>query len=109
MRPDERNISSFFKHLLEGKIFPGIKLNEMSFEELLKKEKCEEMFILDKEGIDITKYTHGHLIQGSVFVLGDDVGLSNDYGLKKISIGPNSYLASHCISFLNMYLDGLYD
>ena len=86
MRPDERNITSFFKHILNGKRYPGIELTEMNFEDLLKLEKTEEMFILEKEGIDITKYTHGNLTQGAVFVLGDDVGLSNDYGLKKLRI-----------------------
>ena len=112
MRPDERNIASFFKHMLNGKKYPGIFLEEMSFYDLLKKFKSELIFILDKQGKDLSNYSRGHL-ESDVFVLGDDLGLKefpeNEFAFKKLKIGPESYLTSHCISFLNIYLDGLND
>lgn len=109
MRPDERNIASFFKHIQEGKLFPGIKLENKKFEELINELKNEHTFVLDADGIDLSTYAHGQIIENSTFILGDDVGLSKDFGFKAIKIGSKSYLASHCISFLNIYLDDYYD
>ena len=107
MNPDERNIASFIKHVLEGRKFQGIRLVEKTFEQKIKEEQNEgkELVFLDATGEDIQKQEIGKEV---AFVLGDDKGYG-DYEIpnkaKKISIGSKSYLASHCISYLNIYLD----
>ncbi len=107
MNPDERNLSSFIKYSLEGRKFPGITLIEKSFEQKLKEELDEGkgLIFLDSTGEDIQKQ---EIRKEAVFVLGDDKG----YGAyeipkeaKKVKIGSKSYLTSHCISYLNIYLD----
>ena len=105
MNPDERNIASFIKHTLIGKKFPGIKLLQQSFKDTLSQFKDDEKILLDAKG---EKITQANLPQNPVFIIGDDKGFSEHHfpeNLNKISIGSKSYLASHCIAFLNIYMD----
>jgi tRNA (pseudouridine54-N1)-methyltransferase len=73
-----------------------------SFEETLEKYKDKRIFVLDSKGKDVKNY---RIAEDAVFVLGDDVGLPPGVRGEKISIGPKSYIASHCISFINLHLD----
>ncbi|MEM0372479.1 MAG: hypothetical protein QXO69_01420 [archaeon] len=112
MNPDERNIASFFKHIQGGKSFPGISLNRAGLWDVVAEAKARNCFVLDKNGIDISEFTKNHSIQDSVFLLGDDIGLSkkevvkaSELGFVPLSIGPKSYFTSQCICFLNIWLD----
>ncbi len=110
--PDERSIALWINKILGGKRNPGMKLESKSFQELIK-EKVDEgknIFVLHEKGTDVQKIPPEDFVN-SVFVVGDHIGLPEKeeafvlrYG-KKISIGPNSYLASQCITYLNIFLD----
>ena len=106
MNPDERNISSFMNYVLEGRKFPGITLEEKTFEGIIKQfENSRSIYFLDSRG---KKATSEKPKSNPVFILGDNKGYG-DYKIpenaEKISIGSKSYLTSHCISYLNIYLD----
>ncbi len=106
MNIDERNVASFIKHTLAGRKFPGIRLLEQGFQDILSQFKEEDKIFLDASGEKITEMK---LPENPVFIIGDDKGYG-DYSLpesvKKANIGSKSYIASHCIAFLNIYLDG---
>ncbi len=104
MRPDERSIAGFIKHLLEGKKYPGIKLYESSFEELVENQEHKKVFLLDLKGKPIEEEKE---LKDSLFILGDDKGINLNFGAEKLSLGPKSYLTSHCIVVINNYLDKL--
>jgi len=68
-----------------------------------------EVLYLHEEGIDIRKFK---LTNHPLFILGDHEGLDpeSEKFLKElkipwISLGPISYLASHCITIVNEELD----
>jgi len=100
MRPDERSIAGFFKGLLQGKRYNGIRFYEASFNDIIKRYKV--FYVLDRKGRAIKEIR----IDKPVFIIGDDLGLPDIEG-KKISLGPLSYMASHCIVILNNHLDGV--
>jgi len=105
MNPDERNIASFIKYILEGRKFPGITLKEKSFEEIISQFNIQDIYFLDSKG---KKLTEKKLKPNPVFILGDNKGYE-DYKIPeqaiKINIGSKSYLTSHCIAYLNIYMD----
>ena len=98
MRPDERNIGGFIKGIMNGKRYPGICLEEQSFDDVLK--KYPQRYSMDIGGTPLGAAE----IREAVFVLGDDEGLPESGG-EKISVGPRSYLTSHCIVAINNHLD----
>jgi len=89
------------------KAFPGIFIEKKSLRNIIE-EKTDEIYYLDKKGEDITKIQFG---DNPIFVLGDHEGFPKQEkkflkkNAKAISIGPNTYFTSQCISFLNIYLD----
>ncbi len=102
--PDERAIGLWINKILYGKSNPGITLRDMSFGKLIE-EKINEgknVFVLHEGGEDVLNVKD---FGNPVFVVGDNIGLPDDIDGKKISIGPTSYLASQCITFLNVFLD----
>ncbi|NYZ79802.1 hypothetical protein H0N95_00960 [Candidatus Micrarchaeota archaeon] len=104
MNPDERNIASFFKHIQEGKSFPGISLHGVGFDDVMREFEKSKKYVLDIKGKSVDK---AKFAKDAVFILGDDVGLMKDVDADKISLGPKSYLTSHCITVLNVRLDVL--
>ncbi|MBI2675005.1 MAG: hypothetical protein HYX24_00995 [Candidatus Aenigmarchaeota archaeon] len=107
--PDERSIVLWIDKVLKGIRNPGIDAVDISFEDFLKGMKNRHVYLLLEEGKDMEK---AEIKADPVFVIGDHKGLEDDYLeiLKKycpgtISLGRLSYLSSHCISFLNMWLD----
>ncbi|MEA3229298.1 MAG: tRNA (pseudouridine(54)-N(1))-methyltransferase TrmY [archaeon] len=116
VQPDERNITIFLKKAIErfkeGKITettPGIFSSRKTFEQLVEENKDKNLYLLLEDGEDISKVD---ISEDCFFVLGDKEELDDDeirllekHGAKKVSIGKKPYLASHCIGFLNIYLD----
>jgi tRNA (pseudouridine54-N1)-methyltransferase len=102
MNPDERSIAGFFSKVVEGKKYPGITLTDQGLEEVLSGFDKGSVYYLDKNGEGIRDAS---IADDAVFVLGDDVGLVAPQGARTASLGPRSYLASHCITVLNNYLD----
>ena len=109
-RIDERSWERILKNVLNGKEHPGISVDKVPFQKLVK-EKSEagyKILVLADKGSAITdQKLEGDLL----FVLGDHVGLpKNDenfalrYGTK-VSLGKEKYLAASCINIVNYYLD----
>ena len=109
--PGERSIIGWIDKVMKGWNNPGITIVEKSFQQLIK-EKAEEgkqLFLVHEKGSDIAKTA---MPEESVFVLGDHIGLPRAeekfvqrFKAKKLSLGKKSYLASHCIAFINMTMD----
>ncbi len=72
--------------------------------------KTAKLYYLHEEGKPITKVNFkGNL----AFILGDHIGLTKEDEAflesiaEKISIGRKSYLTSHVIAYVNIFLDNL--
>ena len=116
VQPDERNITIFLKKAIErfeeGRVTqttPGIFSSRKTFEELVEENKDCEFYILCEDGDDISSVD---ISENAFFVLGDKEDISEDEvkvlegaGARKISLGKTPYLTSHCVGFLNMYMD----
>ncbi len=110
VNPDERNIAGWIKKVLEGTSEnPGISVSEQSFQTLIKSMSYNKFYILHEKGKDISEIDFGENPQ---FVLGDHIGLPprdeefvQRFDHELVSIGPESYLASQCISYINIELD----
>jgi tRNA (pseudouridine54-N1)-methyltransferase len=102
MNPDERNVGSFFRYLLEGRKFPGIELSEESFIGVVEKFKDSDVYVMDINGkpMNVVKFR-----ENPVFILGDDIGVTEKVKGEKITLGPKSYLTSHCIVIIQNYFD----
>ncbi len=129
LSPDERNVGSWIKKALEAwtkegrramekggewvKVQEGIYIAKKDVVPLVKelKEMCNyNIFVLHEKGEDIRRT---ELQVPACFVIGDHIGLPKkveDYlvknlGARKISVGPESYLASSCIAVVHNELD----
>ncbi len=112
--PDERSIAIFIGKALkkfEGEEIestPGIFVSRKNFVELIEENKDKNFYLLDEEGEDIENVE----IKNPFFILGDNLDLTDEekeflarHKAKRISIGKNSYLSSHCITILNWWMD----
>lgn len=78
-------------------------------------KKGFKVYLLIEDGTDIEHYVKsGHLFQEKLaFIIGDHIGFPSDLIkelIKKsypMSLGKKSYLASHCVIFLNEILDSM--
>lgn len=102
MWPDERNISGYLKKLLEGGRFSGIKLEDKEFEAVLKKFAKEKTYYFEQGGLDLFALRPG---EDSVYVFGDDKGIELPKDAAVVSLGPEAYLTSHCITIIHNFLD----
>lgn len=112
VNPDEKNIATWISKVLKGESEnPGIHVEEKSFQDVIKSFAAEgrKFCILHEKGADISRVEFG---AGPVFVLGDHIGLppKDEKFVKRfdhelVSVGPRSYLASQCISYINIELD----
>ncbi|RLE61028.1 MAG: hypothetical protein DRJ35_01610 [Thermoprotei archaeon] len=74
-----------------------------------------KVYLLIEDGTDIEHYIKsGHLSQKKLaFIIGDHIGFPNDLVKQltrksyPVSLGKKSYLASHCVIFLNEILDNV--
>lgn len=114
--PDERSIALWIKKYLQhdatkewAEINPGISVSKSSFQDVVTAiSKDHKLFVLHENGADAAPATRDNV----AFILGDHIGLpENDekycmrFGAEKMSVGPKSYLASHCMIIANNALD----
>ena len=111
VRTDQETWRQILKKILSGKTHPGVSVERLSFEALLKEKAAMEkakVYVLEEGGKDIFETEAG---ENSVFVLGDHVGLPRKverYALRygeKVSLGKTPYLAASCITVLNYLMD----
>jgi tRNA (pseudouridine54-N1)-methyltransferase len=109
VRTDQQTWTKILKKVLAGKTHPGITVERLSFEALIRdKARHSSVYVLEEGGRDIYEV---EIVENPVFVLGDHVGLPKKveayvlrYG-QKISLGKKPYLAATCITILNYILD----
>ncbi len=111
VRTDEVTWEKLFRKVLGGGAHPGISVSRQSLQDLVKKRKDRNLFVLEEKGEDVWKSDFG---EDPVFFLGDQVGLPKKdekfvlrFG-KKISLGKKPYLAATCVDIIN-YLSDLQD
>lgn len=116
LNPDERSTAALIRNALlqkgegERRCSPGIYVSERSYQEVLSNlSKDSRLYYLREDGEDIRNV---EFAQDCTFVLGDDQDLTPEeeavlmtYEPKKVSIGPISYHADHCITVVNNELD----
>ncbi|MEM5815240.1 MAG: tRNA (pseudouridine(54)-N(1))-methyltransferase TrmY [Candidatus Aenigmatarchaeota archaeon] len=114
--PDERNIASHIKiairnFITRAKNEPGIFIEKISFEELIKRkiEERKTIFYLHKDGEDIKNL---NIDKDFVVIVGDNKGLPKKEELfmeklkiKKVSLGKIEYLSSQAICIFNYEAD----
>ena len=94
----------------EIEVSKGFLVSKQSFENFLKKKALERKIVyLHEEGKDIREIEFSG---NEIFVVGDHKGLPKKtevflekLGAEKVSLGPLSYLASHCIVIVHNELD----
>jgi tRNA (pseudouridine54-N1)-methyltransferase len=95
----------------ELEVLPGIYVSNLSFEDIIRKTlKKASLYYLHEQGEPISEVS----FSGNVaFVLGDHEGMSGEDETfleeiaQKISVGRKSYLASHVVAYVNIFLDSL--
>ena len=116
LNPDERSTAALIRNALlqkgegERKCSPGIYVSERSYQEVLSNiSKESRINYLKEDGEDIRSASFS---EDCTFVLGDDQDLSRQeeetlmaYEPRKLSLGPISYHADHCITLVNNELD----
>lgn len=109
VRTDQETWKQIFKKILSSGTHPGVSMDKMSFESLLKsKATGTTVYVLEEGGRPFSEVDVG---QKPVFVLGDHVGLPKKaevFALRfgeKVSLGKRPYLAASCITILNFLLD----
>ncbi len=107
LTPDERGIAVIIQKALEGNPTPGVYVSNATFEETLREQKGEIVF-LHEEGEDIS---HISLHENMCFVLAGHKGFNKtDQKLlermgKKVSISPKILHTDHCIIVVHNFLD----
>ncbi len=116
LNPDERSTGALIRNALlqkgegERKCSPGIYVSGRDYREVLSNiSKESKIFYLKEDGEDIRTVDFG---PDCTFVLGDDQDLTPeeeeilmDYEPRKISLGPISYHADHCVTLVHNELD----
>ncbi len=116
LNPDERSTAALIRNALlqkpggERRTSPGIYVSDRSYAEVLSNiSKDSQMHYLKEDGEDIQECSFG---EDTTFVLGDDQDLTEEeekmlmsYEPRKLSLGPISYHADHCVTIVNNELD----
>lgn len=97
---------------LSGVAPQGVRVERKGFERVVQERTKGNLFYLHEEGLELSKVEFG---RDPVFVLGDQKGIDekgervlDEVGAKRVSLGPFSYLASHCIVIINNELDQMF-
>ena len=109
VRTDNETWKGILKKVLSGKAHPGITMDRISFEALIKaKARESSIYVLEEGGKDMNQVS---MDKNPILVLGDHIGLPKTverfalrYG-QKVSLGRRPYLAASCITILNYLLD----
>jgi len=122
LNPDERSTAKLIMRALEAgkklrepgkelEVFPGLYVSNLTFEDVVRRTlKNSELYYLHEDGRPIEEFSFGKNV---AFVLGDHEGLPGEdeaflEGVaEKISVGRKSYLTSHVIAYVNIFLDSL--
>ena len=118
LNPDERSTSSLIRNALLKKITsgeevrssPGVTIARMSFSDVLAQLSQKGNFVyLKEDGEDCRSF---EFPENPIFVLGDNHDLTEEeestllsYSPDKISIGPHSLHADHCMIIVQNELD----
>jgi len=117
LNPDERSTSSLIRNALLKKIekeevrsSPGIYISGMSFEEVIGKlSEKGKLVYLKEDGTDVRS---NKLPEDPVFVISDNADLTEEeenallrYEPEKISVGPHSLHADHCMILVHNEID----
>jgi tRNA (pseudouridine54-N1)-methyltransferase len=117
LNPDERTTAALLKKALTiaaepdwSRSTPGIYVRSGSLAELLLDFQDAKLFYLREDGADA--HTCECLTEDAVFILGDHLGMTDEEealieeaGAERISVGPLSLHADHCIVLINWTLD----
>lgn len=122
LNPDERSTAKLIMKALKAgeslkepsrelEVYPGLYISNRTFEDVIRLTlKGSTLYYLHEEGTPIERVS----FSGNVaFVLGDHEGLSRKdeaflEGIaEKISVGKKSYLASHVVAYVNIFLDSI--
>ena len=95
----------------ELEVYPGLYISNRTFEDVVRLTlKSSTLYYLHEEGTPIERVS----LKGNVaFVLGDHEGLGREdeaflEGIaEKVSVGKKSYLASHVVAYVNIFLDSI--
>lgn len=108
----EVSAAEVLREALAGGSIRGVEVQRKSFERLVREKSKSNLYYLHEKGTDIGRV---EIVRDPVFVLGDQKGIDergervlDEVGAKRVSIGPFSYLASHCIVIINNELDQMY-
>jgi len=122
LNPDERSTAKLLMKVLrageslkepgkELEVYPGLYISNKTFEDVVRLTlKDSTLYYLHEDGKPIEEVP----FRGNVaFILGDHEGLSVEderflEGIaEKVSVGRKSYLASHVVAYVNIFLDSL--
>ncbi|WP_042702425.1 tRNA (pseudouridine(54)-N(1))-methyltransferase TrmY [Thermococcus sp. PK] len=122
INPDEMSLAKIIMKALkvgegikepakEYSVLPGVYVSNLRFEDIIRRTiKNSALYYLHEEGKPIERIN----FKGNVaFVLGDHEGLAREdeaflEGIaEKVSVGKKSYLTSHVIAYVNIFLDNL--
>lgn len=107
----EVGAAKVFFDALSGIQIKGVKVERKSFGKAVAelREQRLDIFYLHEEGEDSRRVS---FTKDSAFILGDQKGLDpqserllDGLKAKRVSLGPHSYLASHCITIVQGELD----
>lgn len=105
----EVEAAEVLRDALSGRPVGGVRVERKSFERLIREMPRGSLYYLHENGEEIGRVKIG---KDPIFVLGDQKGIDekgervlDEAGAKRVSLGPISYLASHCIVIINNELD----
>jgi tRNA (pseudouridine54-N1)-methyltransferase len=122
INPDELSTAKLIARILkegegineptrEVEVIPGVYISNLTFEDIVRRSlKGSPLYYLHEDGKRIEDFE----FSGNVaFLLGDHEGLSGEDEAflgniaEKVSVGRKSYLASHVVAYVNIFLDPL--
>ncbi|AFL94303.1 hypothetical protein CL1_0088 [Thermococcus cleftensis] len=122
LNPDERSTAKLIMRALkageglrepgkEVEVYPGLYVSNRTFEDVVRLTlKGSALYYLHEEGRPVSEVSFPPNV---AFVLGDHRGLSGEdeaflNGIaERVSVGRKSYLASHVVAYVNIFLDSL--